>query len=636
VSSLNALRDRAELASSRDDLMRPLLGRFVRGNTGLDLGGSAAHYDGVAALMEGESRLLWGLGPYAAGAAFAAGAESGAHAPSAEAAIALVREGLARGTDPAGPFFWGVGGDRDQRFVEMASISLSLLIAPGSFWEPLSATERENLCAWLGRINAVELPPTNWEFFRVLVNLALRRLAPDAHDPRRMEEGLAAIEALYREDGWYLDETNYDLYNPFGFHFYGLVYAALAGGEDPVRSRRFRERARLFAAQYLPWFAADGSAAPFGRSLCYRFAASAFFSACAFAGEEALPWGVLKGLVLRNLRYWFSRPILDHEGILTIGYGYPNLIMAEQYNSPGSPYWALKAYLALALPDAHPFWSATEAPLPRLPSVSHNAPPRILACRSGEGGGEHVYLLNAGQYPGWESVNAAAKYAKFAYSNRFGFCVSHSSYDLAKTGCDSSLLLSEGDGYWRERRQSRDRLSCADFVLSTWEPWPDVSIRTWLLPLGEWQVRVHEIDSGRVLEGAEGGFSLPAEGGPGLPLAPTLAADRPGALLASFPWGYGGIAELAGGRSAELHKCDPNLNVLHPKVLIPLLRGPIPKGRSLLACAVIAGCSGRGDGADAWSSPPRLERDARAGLLRVVGSDRSVILDEAAARGSPR
>jgi hypothetical protein len=617
--------------------MRPLLGRFVRGNAGLDLGRSAAHYDEVAALMEGESRLLWGLGPYAAGAS------PGAGAPAAEAAIALVREGLARGSDPEGPYFWGVGGDRDQRYVEMASISLSLLIAPETFWEPLSEAERKNLGDWLGAINGVELPPTNWEFFRVLVNLALRRLGLASYDERRMEGGLAAIEALYRSDGWYIDETNYDLYNPFAFHFFGLVYAALAEGEDPERARRFRERARLFAAQFLPWFASDGSSVPFGRSLCYRFAASAFFSACAFAEEEVLPWGLLKGLVLRNLRYWFSQPIFDHEGILTIGYGYPNLVMAEQYNSPGSPYWALKAYLVLALPAGHPFWSAAEEDLPSLPPVSHNAPPHLLACRSGEGAQEHVYLLNAGQYPCWESVNAAAKYSKFAYSNRFGFCVSHSSYDLGKTGCDSSLLLSEGDGYWRERRKSRDRLSCADFVLSTWEPWPDVLIRTWILPLGKWQVRVHEIDSGRELESAEGGFSLPDESGLELPVSPILSTDRPGSILASFPWAYGGIAELGGGRKAELHKPDPNLNVLHPKVLIPLLRGPIGKGRSLLACAVIAGLaggSGYGDGAigdallEDWAAPPRLERDGGTGLLRVELRGRTVILDEAAAGGA--
>jgi hypothetical protein len=588
--SHNALAARSDLAASLDQLMEPLLGRFVNGGAGLHVGNTSAHYDDRAALLEGASRLLWGLGPLAAGSA--RGGEPGSPAGAASRkALALVLECLKTGSDPASPFFWGVGGSRDQRFVEMASISLSLMIAPGVFWEPLPERHKVNLAAWLGTINEVELPPTNWEFFRVFVNIALRDVGRD-YSPARLESGLAAVDALYRGDGWYIDETNYDLYNPFAFHFYGLVYAKLMEERDPVRSERFRQRARLFAAQYLPWFASDGSAVPFGRSLCYRFAAVAFFSACAFAGEEVLPWGALKGIVLRNLRWWFARPIFDHEGLLTIGYAYPNLVAAEQYNAPGSPYWALKTYLVLALPEDHPFWTSEEAAMPAQPEIVRMGPPNLLACRAGAGAAEHVYFLNAGQYPCWESVGAAAKYAKFAYSNRFGFCVSHASFDLSKTGCDSSLLFSEGDGYWRERRASEARFSCADYVCSTWAPWPDVRVRTWLLPFGAWHLRLHLVDSGRELECVEGGFSLPDGNDFEAPIKPAIACPDKGAILAAFPWARGGIVDLSPGagevRRAELHKPEPNLNLLHPRALIPILRGRIGKGRTLLAAAVFA------------------------------------------------
>jgi hypothetical protein len=604
--------------------MEPLLGLFERGGSGLRVGASAAHYDESATLLEGASRLLWGLAPLMAG--------GGARAEGAAAkAVRILGAGLAEGSDPGSENYWGIGGNRDQRYVEMAAISLALLIAPGAFWEPLSGKAKRGLAAWLATINGVELPPTNWEFFRVLVNAALRR-AGMPYDAARLEASLRAVDALYRSDGWYLDETNYDLYNPFAFHFYGLVYAALFGDEDPERARRFRERARLFAAQYLPWFASDGTMVPFGRSLTYRFGALSFFSAAAFAGEEVVPWGVMKGVLLRGLRRWFSLPIFDRDGVLTIGYAYPNLVMAEQYNAPGSPYWALKAYLVLALPEDHPFWAAEELPLPEMPAVSRNAPPKLLACRTGSGSSEHVFLLNAGQYPCWESVHAAAKYAKFAYSNRFGFCVQHSSFDLPKLGCDSSLVLSEGDGYWRERRQSRDRFSCELFVASTWEPWPDVRIRSRIAPLGPWQVRIHEIDSGRELEAVEGGFSLPDASGPALPSPPRLDRPREGALLAAFPWACGGIVDLGGDRTAELHKPEPNLNVIHPRVLIPILRGRVPKGRSILACAVLAGLPG--DGLDeAWLSPPELGIDEASGKPRLSWSDRSVVLDESAVEG---
>lgn len=68
----------------------------------------------------------------------------------------------------------------------------------------------------------------------------------------------------------------------------------------------------------------------------------------------------MRALLLRNISQWMSRPIFDNGGILTIGYGYPNLIISDRYNAPGSPYWALKVFYALALPPEHPFWTVPE------------------------------------------------------------------------------------------------------------------------------------------------------------------------------------------------------------------------------------------------------------------------------------
>lgn len=573
------MRTRDDLAAHLATLLQPLEAHFTPGDAGFHLGETAAHYPPRVAALEGFSRVFWGLAPLVAG---------GGTYPLTDRMV----RGLAHGTDPEHQAYWGVGGDRDQRQVEMAAFSLALLLHPQSFWTPLSPRDQTNLAAWLNTINDVELPPTNWEFFRVLVNLALKSLGQPYH-AGRLATSLALIEALYRGDGWYIDETNYDLYNPFAFHFYGLVYARFQQSEDPERCARFRERARRFAEQFVPWFASDGCIVPQGRSLTYRFAAASFFSACAFADEPVLPWGVLKGLVLRHLRWWFAQPILDHEGLLTIGYRYPNLILAEQYNAPGSPYWSLKTYLVLALPSDHPFWATPEAPLPPQPLRKDLPVPRMLVARDGQGPDEHVWVLSGGQYPCWESVHSAAKYAKFAYSNRFGFCVSHSSFDLLKTGCDSSLVLSEGDGYWRERRHNDERTSGPGWVHSRWKPWGDVVIDTWLIAVEHGHVRIHRVDTARRLETVEGGFSLP-EDNPIDPLAPLLPPERrsqaPGELTLVHPWAWGLVRDLSPNpRSTDVVKPEPNLNVLHPRVLIPVLRGTLEPGLHWLVCQVDAG-----------------------------------------------
>ncbi len=573
----NPLKDRQDLERSLLDLLGPLEDRYSEGNAGLALGATGTHYSPRVALLEGWSRVLWGIAPLTAG---------GGSFPAAGRHL----EGLRRGTDPRDPAYWGEPGDSDQRLVEMAAIALSLLIARQSNWDPLSASEKEGLHAWLSTIQTRALPANNWHFFRILVCSAFRHLGLP-FDQAAEDESFELVESMYRGDGWYIDGSNgsYDFYNPFGFHFYGLVYARLMGDLFPERARSYVERARLFAPQFLGFFRADGSNIAYGRSLGYRFAAVSFFSACAFAGVEALPWPVMKGLVLRSFRWWFSEPILDAAGVLTVGYAYPNLVMAEQYNSPGSPYWAFKAHLPLALGKEHPFWRAEEAPLPEIQAVTRLPQTHFLLNRSAD----DAQLLCLGGYPSWEAVQASAKYGKFAYSARFGFSVSRGSYALQQTGCDSSPVLSEGDGYWRERRETRGQESGLNWTRGVWKPWRDVEIVTVLVALGSSHLRVHRIRSARRLEAVEGGFSIPRFHGTEAAIEPRLGLG-PEASCVAFPWAGSRIDGLrlppgSAPRIGESLCLSPDLNLLEPSGIIPLLRGPVLPGETLWACAVRAG-----------------------------------------------
>ena len=220
----------------------------------------------------------------------------------------------------------------------MAAIGAALALAPQAIWEPLEPRAKTNLTRWLLEINRHSLHDNNWLFFRVLVNLGLARVGAE-HDAAASQAALDQLETFYLGDGWYTDGpgAQRDYYVAFAMHFYGLLYAKLAAEHDPGRAQRFRERAALFAHDFIHWFAADGAALPFGRSLTYRFAQGSFWGALAFAEVEALPWAVVKGLALRHLHGWSRQPIFTPAGRLSIGYAYAQLQMAEQYNSPGSP-----------------------------------------------------------------------------------------------------------------------------------------------------------------------------------------------------------------------------------------------------------------------------------------------------------
>jgi hypothetical protein len=588
MNEKNPLKSRDDVERCLVELLLPLKDHAVPG--GYHLGDTAAHYSPRVALMEGWSRPLWGIGPLIAG---------GGNYPDIEVVLSILRQGV----DPASPGYWGDIPGTDQRMVEMAAIGLALIIARKTFWDSLNKKEQEQLYTWLSFIERRKVSDSNWHFFRVLVSEAFRALELPV-DEKAENESLELLDSYYVGDGWYQDGIggNYDYYNPFGFHFYGLVYAKLAGKRDPERAARYIERARLFIPRFTAWCREDGSIIPMGRSLTYRFAIASLFSACAFAEIEILPWGVLKGLVLRNLRWWFSRPILDAGGILSIGYGYPNLIMADTYNSPGSPYWGMKAFIILALGKDHPFWKAEELPLrpgaenqngstaaasPAEAFIQEEKIPGFIITNTRE----DAQLLTPGRYPRFDMNHPAEKYCKFAYSARFGFCVSHSNYNLAASGCDSMLMLSEKDGYWRQRRETSALATGPNWTRSVWKPWDNVEIITTLVSLGAWHVRIHRITSGRALDTAEGGFSIKRyhQLEEAQPVSNAAAGEHE--ALAVFDWGASRIAALEPdtSRKGALIIPSPNLNILENSAVIPVLEGTLEPGTTLLACAVRAG-----------------------------------------------
>ncbi|MFG1679278.1 DUF2264 domain-containing protein [Nonomuraea sp. NPDC049269] len=592
--------DRDDLRHQVLDLVAPLISRFSPGKGRLRLGVSTAHYDRESAELEAFARPLWGLAPLAAGGGTFDHWD-------------LWRDGLAAGTDPEHPDYWGAAFDRNQRLVETAALGLTLALAPEQIWDPLTGRQRDTVAAWLRHSVTVEPNDNNWLFFPVMVGLGLDRVGV-SHDHDANRARLDRLEEFDLGRGWYSDGPKWqrDYYIPFAMHYYGLIYAAL--GDDPARAERFRERAAAFAQDFQHWFTGEGVAVPFGRSLTYRFAQSAFWGALAFAGVEALPWEVTKGHLLRNLRWWSHRPIRDSSGLLTIGYGYPQPHMAEQYNAPGSPYWAMKAFLPLALPAEHPFWAAKEADAPPLPEVSTQPEAGVALLRCEEG--RHVVMLSAGQHAPW-ARHGAAKYAKFAYSTRFGFSVPAGTLKLEQGAFDSTLALSEDGEHWRPCELPYD-VSASDGVLHAhWTPWDDVEIETWLVALPPWHVRVHRIRTGRALRTAEGAFAIDRDS------PPTRVDTGPGRVRLDSPHGLCVIEDVSGGREGALVAALsgtnvrregvlvtplPGTNVFAPRTTIPTLTGDLPPGEHLLACVVI-GLEGRDAGSASASAGPDAAGD---------------------------
>ncbi len=584
----NPLRSRGDVGKAVLATFAPLRGGVSPGGARVRLASSAARFDDTAAELEGFARPLWGLAPFAAG---------GGHFDGWD----RIRAGLANGSDPDHPEFWGWAREKDQRLVEMAAIGFALALVPELVWDPLPARARANLAGWLAVINEVETVDNNWRFFRVIVNLGLKRVGAQWR-PDKVQDACEPLDRFYLGDGWYHDgeRRQLDYYIAFAFHFYGLIYARLAAADDPARAAIYRERATLFAGDFRHWFGPDGAAIPFGRSQTYRFAQGAFWGALAFADLEAVPWGEAKGLYLRHLRWWSRRPIADRDGVLTIGYGYANLLMSEEYNSPQSPYWAMKTFLPLALPATHPFWQADEAPSEPPPRSVQPHPGMIL-----QRDATHAVMLASGQ-SARHTRQGAAKYAKFAYSSRFGFSV-ESDWGGVDRGCyDSMLAVAYADDpdQYRVREAVETAAIEGDWLYARWRPWSDVVVETWLIAVElPWLLRVHRLRTPRAVLTKEGGFAIDRTGD---------ADDRAFLSLAGAPEaracvaaGSVGIRDLAGGREAALARPLPNTNLMVPRTIMPMLLGRHQAGEHLLATAIFA-TDQAAIADELWDRPPTL------------------------------
>lgn len=565
----NPLATRNDMELAAIQLIEPLISRLSPGKARLHLGETGAVYDAGIAEMEAFARPLWAIVPLLAG-----GSER--IAPIWK----LWREGIGNGTDPDHPEYWGRVGDRDQRQVEMAVFGVGMALAPRAFFFDLPSRTQKNLYAWLNQINHTELYHNNWIFFRVLVNIGFIACGLP-HDADRMQRDIQALEQHYEGDGWYYDlPGQLDYYTPWAFHYYGLIYAKVMRERDPKHSAELLERGRLIAPDIACWLDASGEAIPYGRSLTYRFAEGAFFSALALAEAEsdALSYGQMKHLLLSHMRKWFSQPIFTDSGVLTIGYHYPNLLMAEGYNAPGSPYWALKAFACYALPPSHPFWQAEETAYDA-PAISVQKHMRMLVTRNDKG--DHVIAYPAGNC--CEShAHAEAKYEKFAYSTVFGFSVSKTAMHLNGGAFDSMLALSEDGLHWRPRYQAKQYRITERSAASWWSPMAGVKIETEILPFGDWHMRIHRIETERTIYAAEGGFAIAR--GPGD--EQMCRADETCAAV-STPWGTSAICALSGYDSASLIQPEPNTNLMAPRTLLPTLRVRLAPGRYELVCAVL-------------------------------------------------
>ncbi|WP_129843318.1 DUF2264 domain-containing protein [Streptomyces sp. RFCAC02] len=351
---------RAHVAAYADRLLAAA-GRY-RSPLGarVDLPGPASRHGRASDGLEGFARTFLLAGFRVAG-------EGGA---DPDGLLDRYAEGLAAGTDPAGPEYWPRPDELGQAKVEAASIALILQLTRPWLWDRLDDGVRERTVAWLATVVGQPYPPINWVWFRIVVESFLRE-AGGPWSAADIEEDLAVHAALRRPGGWLSDhaeERAYDHYTGWALHLYPALWTRLFDVTGVLCPPALRARWDADLGDYLRdavhLIGADGSPLLQGRSLVYRFAAAAPLWAGAIAAPDALPPGLTRRAAVGIVRHFADRGVPEPDGRLTLGWYRAWPPMRQAYSGPGSPYWASKGLLGLALPADHPVWTAAEEPLP--------------------------------------------------------------------------------------------------------------------------------------------------------------------------------------------------------------------------------------------------------------------------------
>ncbi|MCA1308091.1 DUF2264 domain-containing protein [Microbacterium esteraromaticum] len=328
--------------------------------------------------------------------------------------------GIAAGVDPTHPERWVRIEEHAQAKVEAAALALGLHLTRDTVWAQLDDRARTQTIDYLSAFMGEPYPPNNWAWFRIMVSFFLESVGGPFSASDR-DEDFALLDGFDLPGGWTSDGVgrDFDHYCGWALPFYPIVWAQLVQDDARYAQRvaRYTERLDDYLDDALHLIGADGAPLLQGRSLTYRFATAAPAWAAAFHGRSRHDPGLLRRAASGQIKHFVERGAPDTDGVLSLGWHHPWRAIAQNYSGLGSPYWAAKGMLGLALPASHPAWTAPEQPLPidRGAFARALSAPGWLAMGTTDG---IVRIVNHGTDHRAEGTDHpdAPLYAKFGYS----------------------------------------------------------------------------------------------------------------------------------------------------------------------------------------------------------------------------
>ncbi|MAI23606.1 MAG: hypothetical protein CL828_06075 [Crocinitomicaceae bacterium] len=423
------------------------------------------------------------------------------------------RDALLKGTDHRSSQYWGNSANFHQHSVEMGLLVLGLEISRDWLWSTFEEEERSQVLDWFESDVGNGHHWNNHMFFGIFILEFLIREGRGRDSYRLViNRWFDELEGMYHGEGWFMDGMNqaFDYYNAYAWHYYGLWWIRLYGESDPGRCDRWRSFAKRFLQDYPAFFASSGEHPAFGRSITYRFNATAPFGIAQLLNMSPVDPGLAREICERNVDFFLSKPIFQEQGCLSLGWYDPFPEMVESYSCGGSVYWAAKAFAPLLLDPDDAFWGAAkDILLASKGDSSQGFYVPSLVVRSVDGA---VEIINAGsQIASTNTRFGPYKWGKLSYRTAVGFLMTH---DPDRYPLDSGLTaedLKSGPIYGRHYTTpivvEENQIACL-YSLGRKSEQFQISVETHMWWFRGWHLIVHQYNSQQPALLRHGGYAL--------------------------------------------------------------------------------------------------------------------------------
>ncbi len=243
---------------------------------------------------------------------------------------------------------------------EFGGLFKTLFLMPETIWPHFTKAQRDEMALTVSKWAHHRTTQNNWRIFNILA-LSFLKKEGYAIDDELLKSHLLWVASYHSGDGWYLEQT-YNYYTISLFVVYMTIWNRSFGDEHyPEIARSIDHSSQELMKTYMNFFARDGSINMWARSICYRtWISGGFPISFMLKGGAPLDPGWARRLCSGSLLQFVTREDFFENDIPSLGFYAHREYVLQDYSCAGSPFLMFLPFVALALPEDSPFWTATE------------------------------------------------------------------------------------------------------------------------------------------------------------------------------------------------------------------------------------------------------------------------------------